>query len=168
MRAVNLMSGILNTAIAAGIATLTYFSHIEEVRAASYAREQEQLVCMAQNVYFESRSETMEGMVAVAFVTLNRVEHRQWPNDICGVVYQPSQFSWTNQIDVANARLNNKAWNNAVYVARQVLAGHFEDPTNGATFYHADYIRKPHWTRQMQVSTVIGQHIFYVWDGRWN
>ena len=74
MRAVDLMSGILNTAIAASIATLTYFSHVDEVRAA----ENEQLICMAQNIYFESRSETMEGMVAVAFVTLNRVENRQW------------------------------------------------------------------------------------------
>lgn len=163
---VNILSGFLNIFLIVSVITIGLIFDTKQAQAAT--KFEEQLICMAQNVYFESRSETMEGMVAVAFVTLNRVEHRQWPNSVCGVVYQPSQFSWTNQIDVANARLNSKAWNNAVYVARQVMNGHFEDPTNGATFYHADYIRTPRWARQMQVSTVIGAHVFYVWDGKWN
>jgi hypothetical protein len=33
------------------------------------------------------------------------------------------------------------------------------DVTNGATYYHADYV-KPNWTR-LQKETQIGRHIFY-------
>ena len=46
------------------------------------------LMCMALNIYHESRSEEMRGQVAVANVTLNRVASNKWPNDVCSVVKQ--------------------------------------------------------------------------------
>ena len=53
------------------------------------------LDCLARNIYWEARSESFEGMVAVAQVTLNRVKHKSFPDSICGVVYQgPTRPSW--------------------------------------------------------------------------
>ena len=53
------------------------------------------LDCLARNIYWEARSEPYHGMVAVAQVTLNRVAHKSFPDDICDVVYQgPTRASW--------------------------------------------------------------------------
>ena len=93
--------------------------------------------CLAMNIYHESRSEVIEGQIAVAHVTLNRVAHNKWSNTICGVI------------------------------ARDVMIGNTVDPTSGATFYHANYVN-PKWAKQMEVSKVIGYHIFYKWDGTWD
>lgn len=47
-----------------------------------------QLKCLADNMYFEARSEGSVGMLAVAMVTINRVMDSAYPNTICGVVHQ--------------------------------------------------------------------------------
>ena len=39
----------------------------------------------------------------------------------------------------------------------------FIDLTDGALFYHADYV-KPSWARTKHRTTEIGDHIFYTWD----
>ena len=52
--------------------------------------------CLALNIYHEARGERVEGQIAVAHVTMNRVNHEKWPSTICEVVYQPKQFSWTH------------------------------------------------------------------------
>ena len=46
------------------------------------------VACLSKNIYFEARGEDTEGQVAVAHVTLNRVEHKNFPNTICEVVHQ--------------------------------------------------------------------------------
>ena len=61
----------------------------------SHATEN-QLECMALNIYHEARGEEPLGQVAVAQVVMNRVQHDWFPDTICDVVYQGSQFSWTH------------------------------------------------------------------------
>lgn len=51
--------------------------------------------CLAVNIYHEARGEPEIGQMMVAFVTMNRVNDHRFPNDVCSVVYQPHQFSWT-------------------------------------------------------------------------
>jgi spore germination cell wall hydrolase CwlJ-like protein len=60
-----------------------------------------------------------------------------------------------------------KAWSDAQVIARDVMIGNTEDPTNGAVYYHANYVN-PKWTKYMDLSKVIGRHLFYTWDGDWN
>lgn len=122
--------------------------------------------CLAKNIYYEARSEVIEGQIAVAHVTLNRVKQQNWPDSICGVVYEPKQFSWTHLVKDQNPK-DGKAWEQALIIARDVMIGNTVDPTNGATFYHANYVN-PDWADQMTVSKVIGVHIFYTWDGVWD
>ena len=68
--------------------------------------DESEIECLAQNIYHEARSESTAGRMAVALVTLNRVNDKRFPDSICGVVkqtkYYPSgnidlhscQFSW--------------------------------------------------------------------------
>ena len=48
----------------------------------------DELYCMAQNVYFEARHESMIGKIAVAHVVMNRIESKDFPNTVCEVVKQ--------------------------------------------------------------------------------
>tara|TARA_R110002126_G_C10286176_1_gene485573 strand:- start:32 stop:640 length:609 start_codon:yes stop_codon:yes gene_type:complete len=136
------------------------------------------LDCLARNIYWEARSESFEGMVAVAQVTLNRVKHKSFPDSICGVVYQgptrPSwkdgtvyhpvkhrcQFSWycdgkPDDITTVNMSIFDQCYE----VAKKVLIDNFRLPrVNNAIFYHADYV-DPGWRKPRL--TKIGRHIFY-------
>ena len=47
------------------------------------------------------------------------------------------------------------------------MIGNTDDPTNGAVYYHANYVN-PMWTKYMDLSKVIGSHLFYTWDGDWD
>ena len=127
----------------------------------------EQQRCMAMNIYHEARGEVVEGQIAVAHVTANRVAHNNWPGTVCDVVYQNKQFSWTFQIKDPTPK-DEKLWNQSLVIARDVIIGNTDDPTDGAVFYHANYVN-PTWAKQesLNVSKVIGVHIFYRWDGTW-
>ena len=125
-----------------------------------------ELRCLALNVYWEARSESALGRLAVAAVTLNRVAHRDFPGTICGVVRQGEeqglnrcQFSW-----VCDRRSNepgdNAAWRDAEYVAFSALFLNLPDPTRGALWYHADYVSPP-WASTMTEAMRIGRHLFY-------
>jgi N-acetylmuramoyl-L-alanine amidase len=133
---------------------------------------QKQVSCLASNIYFEARSESRDGQIAVAFVTLNRVNSADFPNTICDVVKQKTrtvcQFSWYCESDPKwryyNILLTNDTplmYNKILETAIHVYANDdmLVDPTNGALYYHADYVR-PNW-RHLDKHAVIGRHIFY-------
>ena len=126
----------------------------------------EQHECLALNIYHEARGERVEGQIAVAQVTMNRVEHDKWGSTICEVVYQPKQFSWTHMIEDQTPQ-ESRAWRKAKVIARDVMIGNVDDPTMGAVYYHANYVN-PDWAEYMDLSKVIGNHLFYTWDGDWN
>jgi spore germination cell wall hydrolase CwlJ-like protein len=123
--------------------------------------------CLARAVYFEARSESALGQMAVAKVILNRVKSPQYPNTICGVVYQGShrrnscQFSFACDGQADDVR-QPAAWAQAKAIARRAIDG---DPgtaakLGGALHYHADYV-KPKWAKSMRKVVRIGTHIFY-------
>ena len=60
----------------------------------------QQMVCLAENIYFEARAEGVEGKAAVANVTRNRVNSKLFPNTYCEVVQQgPVRESWKTKQD---------------------------------------------------------------------
>ena len=66
------------------------------VMAPGHAKEvgrQSDLDCLARNIYYEAASEPTEGKVAVGLVTINRSNSGLFPNTICGVVNQRTDFS---------------------------------------------------------------------------
>ena len=131
-------------------------------------KAKQQVECLAQNIYFESAHESQKGQIAVGMVTMNRVKSGIFPNTICGVVKQKTQsicqFSWIceGKFDVKSlTHFNSLVYNNIRELAVYVYANHdkIEDPSRGALFYHADYV-KPGW-KNMKYLTTIGHHKFY-------
>jgi spore germination cell wall hydrolase CwlJ-like protein len=123
--------------------------------------------CLARAVYFEARSESALGQMAVAKVILNRVKAKNYPKTICGVVYQGShrrnscQFSFACDGQADDIR-QPEAYAQAKAVAKRAIEGDKKvaDQLNGALFYHADYV-KPKWARSMRKVMKVGRHIFY-------
>jgi len=114
--------------------------------------------CLAGAVYFESRNESFEGQHAVADVVINRAQSGRFPASICGVVYQPSQFSFVRggQMPAVNRASND--WREAVAVARIAMEDRWESAAPKALFFHAARV-SPRW-RLKRVATV-GNHVFY-------
>ena len=139
--------------------------------------KEEDVMCLAKNIFFEAAVESTAGKVAVAYVTLNRVESNKYPNTICDVVYEGShfanghpkrdmcQFSWycDGKGDVPNP---GRAWDSSQELAKRVLKNHHQkaliDITDGATHYHASWMESyPRWSKERKVMASIDNHIFY-------
>ena len=114
--------------------------------------------CLAKNIYHEARGEGLAGKIAVAQVTVNRMESKRFQNTICGVVYAPSQFSWT--LDKRKRVRDQRAWQDSVQIARAVLTHAVRLPDFPALYFHTPQVN-PRWNRNKTVVARIGNHIFY-------
>jgi spore germination cell wall hydrolase CwlJ-like protein len=129
------------------------------------AETDEALRCLALNIYHEARSEPETGQRAVAAVTINRVRSKTFPSSVCKVVKQGGQrrnrcqFSWWCD-GKKDQPMEAAAWQQALAIGRLSLRGEADDPTNGALYYHADYVR-PRWSRTFERTARIGSHLFY-------
>jgi spore germination cell wall hydrolase CwlJ-like protein len=131
-----------------------------------------ELDCMALNIYREAGHEPIEGRIAVAQVTMNRVAHPDFPNTVCEVVYQKSvvyskvicQFSWYCD-SVHRARpINHAVYQESYEVAKKVMLEGFRlQSLEPALYYHADYVN-PRW--RLERIEQIGAHIFYKKKGK--
>ena len=145
--------------------------------------------CLAENIYHEARNQGTAGWLAVAAVTLNRVTDRRFPNTICEVVFQAEtteswrtkskdvpdieriyypvrhrcQFSWycdgkPDDINQLGIYMDIMQFSKILLTSRVMMF----DITDGATFYHADYVT-PSWAKSKIKTIEIGDHIFYRW-----
>ena len=129
---------------------------------------QKEVLCLADNILFEAGHEPREGKAAVAFVTFNRIQSGNYGDSVCEVVQQKTngtcQFSWYCDTTFTSKRLTIKhtpLYNEILQLSTDMYLNfeRIKDVTNGATYYHADYV-SPGWTR-LQKETQIGRHIFY-------
>ena len=124
------------------------------------------LMCLALNVYHETRGQPMAEGYAVSHVVLNRVKHDRWPNDVCSVVKQgykkgskKCQFSWYCD-GKPDTPYEKRAWVLSQLIAHDVLEGTVVDNTNGATHYHAHYVN-PWWAKKLTKTVLLKTHIYY-------
>lgn len=117
--------------------------------------------CLALNVYFEARDQSIDGQIMVAEVTMERVHNPDFPDSVCGVVWQPGAFSWTRD-GKSDKPTDVTAWLQAQIIANEVLLNGCTLCT-GATYYHT-VDSYPSWARRMDFVGVWGNHIFY--EGR--
>jgi spore germination cell wall hydrolase CwlJ-like protein len=131
--------------------------------------------CLSRAIYYEARSESARGQLAVAEVVLNRVAHRLYPNNICGVVYEGTdratglswrgsrmscQFSFTCDGSEARRPPDGSQWAQAQRIAAHAMMGLSTSVTGQATHYHANYV-SPYWAPRLVHTETIGAHIFY-------
>ena len=131
-------------------------------------RRENDLQCLAENIYFEARGEPIEGQYAVAEVTLNRTRAEHFPHTVCAVVHQMrwdpgrhrivADFSWTELGGLSPE--DGPAWRRAMAVANAVYDDVHDPIAPGALFYHSTRIR-PGWARTRTAIATIGNHIFY-------
>lgn len=150
----------------------------------------DQVHCLAKNIYFEARGESVNGKVAVANVTMNRVAHRKFPNTVCEVVEQAvysrwwkenhnrlvpvkwkCQFTWFCDGKSDNIRLtdsrgnviktNLDAWQDSINIAVEAVKQQLPDTTNGATHYYNPSLADPNWADHYQHVAVIENHSFH-------
>lgn len=120
---------------------------------------EQELTCLALNIYHEARNQPIEGQLAVAHVTLNRTEARA-PTSICDVVYRGWAFSWTRDPRKQRPPSDQQAWAIARAVARWALADRDGDPVFGSTFFHSVVVA-PDWAPSKVRVRQIGDHVFY-------
>ena len=144
--------------------------------------------CLALNMYYEARNQGTAGLLGVTSVVLNRVNDKRFPNTICEVVKQgPTRESWKtkktlDKNDAIYYPIKNKcqfSWycdgksdepkEKSIYkkfldLSEAILNNEmpFLDITDGATFYHADYVT-PGWAKSKTKTVEIQDHIFYRW-----
>ena len=138
--------------------------------------------CLARNIYFEARSLSTGGKMAVAQVTLNRVKSERFPSSICDVVYEGRhyynsklrdfvpirnrcQFSWYCD-GKSDAIHNEKKFNKIVEFSKYFVNDYYHkdhvDITDGALFYHASWMEKyPKWSKTKRKLAQFDSHIFY-------
>lgn len=117
--------------------------------------------CLALNIYHEARGESLAGMIAVAQITLNRVDLRyRGQKTVCRVVYDPRQFSWTQHIAKHQKTPTGASWSTATLAAQKAVEGVRIAGLEDSLHYHADWIPHPGWSLKMTLNHVIGQHVY--------
>lgn len=122
-----------------------------------------EVLCMAEAIYFESRGETRIGKTIVGLVIKNRVEDHRYPNTYCEVIKQRWQFSYNNDgqpvVNLPNKRVPDaEALKDSVQLAIDISNGHIADFTNGSLHYFAQDVVLPQWASYGEIELVYGNH----------
>ena len=128
----------------------------------------EEVECLAQNMYWESRNQSFRGLLAVGNVVMNRVKDNRFPNTVCEVVHQSVMIkSWKTGKYIPKRNRCQFSWycdgKPEKVPAVEVYTGWFDDITEGATHYHAYYV-KPEWAETKTPTVRVDAHIFYRWE----
>lgn len=154
-----ILSLILSTSV---YLTITPNFAIADSADPSLLEDKAQIACLAENIYREAGAESKAGQLAVALVTMNRVNSGKFPDDVCSVVKQRSskgcQFSW---VCFKRPKMDTELYSKVLGVATHVYNNYptkIKDITFGSLYYHADSIN-PGWN--LRKTVVIGNHVFY-------
>jgi len=161
---------------------LAGFLMISPVNASENPITEKSVECLAMNMYHEARDQGTAGLLAVSSVVLNRVGDNRFPNSICEVIKEgptreswkrngkflpvrnKCQFSWWCD-GISDDPKDKKNYKKLLIIAETLILNNiiFVDITDGALFYHADYV-KPSWAKTKTKTVEIQDHIFYKWE----
>ena len=131
-----------------------------------------QVLCLQSALFHEARSESPEGIRAVATVIYNRTKHKKYPSDFCSVIKQPYQFSYLNKQQGKGKVVNvvKPAYKPSEHKVKATIDQLAFEAAIGALkpslkpeylFYHTTNLKKiPKFSRQAKKSVIIGNHIF--------
>jgi N-acetylmuramoyl-L-alanine amidase len=149
---------LLGMTIGLLLSTFSYAAEEQDILANSaYGIE---LGCLAMNIYHEARGETEKGKLAVAAVTMNRVDNKYYPDSVCQVVWQQKQFSWTGLKHKYLVIKDSTAWTNAIEIAQLFMEGGNWQGVGKATHYHTVAV-SPNWKNENLLVAQVGNHLFY-------
>lgn len=114
--------------------------------------------CLAGAIYFESKGEPLDGQLAVAKTVLNRARSGRFPTSVCGVVFQPSQFSFVRGGGFPPIARGGQQWKTATAIAHIAQNDLWDSSVDNALFFHARHV-SPGWRMRRLAS--VGNHVFY-------
>jgi len=118
------------------------------------------LNCLAANIYYEGRGEPLVGQIFIGYVTLNRVNNKQWPNNICDVIKQKNQFSWYISDNIKPK--NKEAWKESLSLANALLKNNVKVINNTALYFNNPKISKSKkFFKNLRLINVVSNHSFY-------
>ncbi|MEY3905856.1 MAG: hypothetical protein RIR59_679 [Pseudomonadota bacterium] len=120
--------------------------------------ENRNIECLAAAVYFEAKTEGLDGQLAVAQTIVNRTRSGRFPSTACGVVFQPGQFSFVRGNGFPPIARKGRHWENALAIAHIAANDLWDSTVNDALFFHARRVN-PGW--RMQRIAAVGNHVFY-------
>ncbi|WP_226037622.1 cell wall hydrolase [Aquibacillus saliphilus] len=113
---------------------------------------------MARLVHAEAKGESYAGKVAVATVILNRMDNKQFPNTVNGVVYQRSAGGHYAFSPVKDGAINQVANTTAKRAVNEALA--FRGQGAGSLYFYNPKTAKSSWITTREVTITIGNHVF--------
>lgn len=128
----------------------------------SYAVTTEDLKCLTDNIYYESRGEPIIGQALVGYSVINRMKDERWKNTICGVVYERKQYSWT--LSPSHQITDLKAYTEIQDLAFTLLDNVEHKEATGVNHYLRCDVRwkiKNRWWQSMEFLGAVGNHCFY-------
>jgi spore germination cell wall hydrolase CwlJ-like protein len=135
--------------------------------------EEKEIACLAEAVYFESRSEGLLSQLGVAVVVLNRANLHDYPSNLCDVVHQSKLWKgkpirnkcmFSYWCDGKPERItDHDSYERSLFVSKLALNGVTIKYIQDATHYHAQYV-KPFWSTSPRFKRLVqlGSHIFYL------
>ena len=124
--------------------------------------------CLTEAAYHEAANQPEEGIRAVLQVIKNRKESKGFPSSFCGVVQQPKQFSYRNDLQPGQMKpikiknsLDKEALQKIHYLSELTAQGTLRNDLPEGTLYYAHKKVKNHWTKKFERVKVIHQHVFY-------
>ena len=115
--------------------------------------------CLAEAIYHEARGESIKGQKYVAQVIVNRMHSKYFPDNVCDVIYQPYQFSYTLE-DVSTPV--GKSWDIALEIANEYISK--KTYTDALYYYNPSKVKEtPAWVTPKYHVETIGNHKFYKW-----
>lgn len=163
-------SAVLNIVLVLSLITVMAVSAKEMVT--PIPLNEKDVYCLTRNAYYEAKGDSQMSQIAVTHVVLNRLNNEKFPKDTCEVVYQKNrdqnrqvtvcQFSWYCDQTLMGRKVDAKTWEESLTAVNKALKIYYQkgvDVTEGATYYHANYVN-PGW-RHLEKVTSIGSHIYY-------
>lgn len=154
------------------IATTIYTHNHSFLRIGSADRSS--LNCMIENIYLEARGEDLKGKILVGSVVINRSKDKHYPSTICGVVYQPHQFSWTgnrkvinhfHKISTVDKRVIDEEYRESVWAGFYTVLFHGSLDSKVVAYYAPKGVKKaPAWSksRSFKCWGKHGGHVLYI------
>ena len=129
---------------------------------------QKEVQCLTEAAYHEAANQPEEGIRAVLQVIKNRKEAKGFPSSFCGVVQQPKQFSYRNDLQPGQMKpikiknsLDKEVLQKIHYLSELTAQGTLRNDLPEGTLYYAHKKVKNSWTRKFERVKVIHQHVFY-------
>ncbi|WP_228275569.1 cell wall hydrolase [Gracilibacillus oryzae] len=114
---------------------------------------------MAKLVHAEAKGEPYAGKVAVATVILNRVDHKDFPNSVAGVIYETYENgAYYAFSPVKDGAINQPADAESMRAVNEAIA--FRGQGQGSIFFYNPDTAVNKWITNRQVTIKIGNHVF--------